>query len=96
MCFEFTVYTVRKKKTSLNMALSREFCSVEENHDEQSNVGIKKQNLSLPLEYAKTKIQNVPKKSLGSGKEAMSLKGSLASPTPKGSVYMTPTTPARI
>ena len=34
------------------MALSTEFCSVEENHDEQSNVGIKRQNLSLPLEYA--------------------------------------------
>ena len=54
------------------MALSTEFCSVEENHDEQSNVGIKRQNVSLPLEYAKTKIQNVPKKTLGSRKEAMS------------------------
>ena len=49
------------------MALRTEFCNVEENHDEQSNAGIKRQNLSLPLEYAETKIQNVPKKSVGSG-----------------------------
>ena len=58
--------------SSLNMALSPEFCGVEENHDERLNVGIKRQTLSLPLEYTKTKIQNVPNKSLGSGKEALS------------------------
>ena len=54
------------------MALSTEFCSVEENHNEQIKCWDQKTKLIPPPSYAKTQIQNVPKKSLGSGKEAMS------------------------